>query len=98
MGIAKRIAILIEYEQIKVTVLEREIGASQGVLSRAIKNNTDINSKWVERIYRKHPKYNAIWLLTGEGKVFMEECENCKVLKKTIKDYEKNKRYNRLRI
>lgn len=58
---------LIDNEGIKITSLEREIGASKGVLSRALQNNTDIQSKWASKIVENYPHYRAEWLLTGVG-------------------------------
>lgn len=58
---------LIDNEGIKITSLERKIGASKGVLSRALQNNTDIQAKWVSKIVENYPHYSAEWLLTGIG-------------------------------
>lgn len=54
-------------EGINITSMERVIGASKGVLSRAIKQGTDIQSKWLKAIVENYPLYSATWLLTGEG-------------------------------
>lgn len=54
-------------EMISISHLEASIGASKGVLSRAINNNTDIQVKWLLRLIEKYPNYNAEWLLTGNG-------------------------------
>lgn len=67
MSIVKRIKELSDNEGIKITQLEEKIGASKGVLSRSLKNNTDIQSKWVTLIVENYPQYNAEWLLTGKG-------------------------------
>ncbi|MGP1501934.1 MAG: hypothetical protein ACTTJM_09160 [Bergeyella cardium] len=56
-----------ENEGIKITQLEEKIGASKGVLSRAIKNNSDIQAKWLLKLVENYPQYNERWLLTGEG-------------------------------
>lgn len=58
---------LAEHEGITIGALERIIGASKGVLSRAISNGTDIQSKWLQVIVEYFPQYSARWLLTGEG-------------------------------
>lgn len=60
-------------EGINITSMERVIGASKGVLSRAIKQGTDIQSKWLKAIVENYPLYSATWLLTGEGSMFREE-------------------------
>lgn len=68
-----RISQIAENENIKITYLERKIGASAGVLSRAIRNNTDIQSKWIQCIIENYPLYNAEWLLTGKGSMFKNQ-------------------------
>ncbi len=54
-------------EGITIGAMERTIGASKGVLSRAIANGTDIQSKWLEAIVENYPLYSGEWLLTGNG-------------------------------
>ncbi len=56
-------------EGITIGALERRIGASKGVLSRAIANGTDIQAKWLEAIVENYPHYSAQWLLTGVGEM-----------------------------
>nr|DAN45907.1 MAG TPA: structural protein [Caudoviricetes sp.] len=65
--ILPRIKQLAEHEGITIGALERIIGASKGVLSRAISNGTDIQSKWLQAIVENYPQYSAQWLLTGVG-------------------------------
>ena len=54
-------------EGITIGALERAIGASKGVLSRAINNGTDIQAKWLQIIVENYPRYSADWLLSGKG-------------------------------
>jgi hypothetical protein len=61
-----RIKEIAEKEGVTVGFIEKQIGASKGVLSRAIKNNTDIQAKWLQTIVENYPGYSAAWLLTGE--------------------------------
>lgn len=49
--------------------MEKTIGASKGVLSRAINNGTDIQSKWIQIIVENYPRYSTEWLLTGRGEM-----------------------------
>lgn len=65
-GLLSRIRTIAENEGMSVTTLEKTIGASKGVLSRAIKYGTDIQAKWVCEIAGKFPGYSATWLLTGK--------------------------------
>jgi len=76
MTTISRIAQLAENEKITITQLERVIGASKGVLSRASKNDTDIQSKWVTKIVENYPLYDACWLLTGKGKMLLYDTQN----------------------
>lgn len=61
-------------EGISIGALERKIGASKGVISRAITNGTDIQSKWLVNIVENYPSYSADWLLTGDGPMLKQEC------------------------
>lgn len=49
-NILSRIQEIASNEGITIGALERQIGASKGVLSRAINNGTDIQSKWIQTI------------------------------------------------
>lgn len=51
--ILSRIQEIVSNEGTTIGALERIIGASKGVLSRAINNGTDIQSKWIQRIVEK---------------------------------------------
>lgn len=66
-SILSRIQELASKEGITIGALERTIGASKGVLSRAINNGTDIQSKWLQILVENYPLYSADWLLTGRG-------------------------------
>lgn len=56
-------------EGITIGALERKIGASKGVLSRAISKGTDIQSKWIQILVENYPLYSSDWLLTGRGEM-----------------------------
>lgn len=71
--ILHRIQQIATNEGIKITAFEKSIGASKGVLSRAITNGTDIQSKWLQLIVENYPRYNEAWLLTGKGSMLKEE-------------------------
>ena len=53
--------------------MERSLGASKGVLSRAIANGTDIQSKWIQTLVENYPIYSPEWLLTGKGPMLKSE-------------------------
>lgn len=65
----ERISQLASNEGITIGALERKIGASKGVLSRAIQNNTDIQAKWIGKIVENYPIYSAEWLVSGTGEM-----------------------------
>lgn len=65
--ILTRIEQIAKNEGITIGALEREIGTSKGVLSRAINNGTDIQSKWLQILVEKYPQYSTRWLMSGEG-------------------------------
>ena len=59
-------------EGLAIGTLERQIGASKGVLSRAINNGTDIQSKWLQILVENYPQYSPRWLLTGRGEMLAQ--------------------------
>lgn len=65
--ILPRLKDIADHEGITIGALERAIGASKGVISRAIANGTDIQSKWIQALVENYPQYSPAWLLTGEG-------------------------------
>ncbi len=69
MTIVDRILQIANTEGVTITYIENKIGASKGVLSRALNKGTDIQSKWVTKIVENYQHYNAEWLLTGKGKM-----------------------------
>lgn len=64
-----RIKEFIDHEGLTVRSFEQKIGASNGLIRKAIANNTDIQSKWISSIIDNFPHLNPDWLLTGEGKM-----------------------------
>ena len=67
--ILSRIEKIATLEGITIGAIEKKIGASKGVLSRAIANGTDIQAKWIEALVENYPQYSTDWLLTGKGNV-----------------------------
>ena len=68
--ILDRIEQFAENQGVKIGAFEKKIGASKGVLSRAIAQKTDIQAKWLVKIVENYPQIDANWLLTGEGSMF----------------------------
>ncbi len=58
-------------EGITIGALEKTIGASKGVLSRAFQKGTDIQAKWLEKIVENYPQYSLDWLVSGRGDIMM---------------------------
>ncbi|WP_019037761.1 hypothetical protein [Psychroflexus tropicus] len=69
-------------EGISITSLEKKIGASKGVLSRAISKGTDIQAKWLFALVDNYPQYSAEWILTGEGSMLQKDSADS-ILKET---------------
>ena len=57
-----------EKESLTITGLEKAIGASKGVLSRAKKNNSDVQMKWFISLVENFPHYDYQYFLTGNKK------------------------------
>lgn len=74
--ILDRIEQFAENQGIKIGALEKKIGASKGVLSRAIAQKTDIQSKWLFKIVENYPQIDANWLLTGRGEMLLNNPQN----------------------
>ena len=86
-NILLQIAKIAENEKITIGYMERIIGASKGVLSRAINNNTDIQSKWIQMILQKYPKYNPEWVITGDGNIYRGELSPISQVNDIIEPY-----------
>lgn len=67
MNISDRLLKIVNNEGVSVRSLEKKIGCSNGVLSKSIQKGTDISSLWLSKIIEIFPKYDADWLLTGNG-------------------------------
>lgn len=74
--ILERIQQIADNENIKITAFEKTIGASKGVLSRAINNGTDIQAKWIQLIVENYPRYSECWLLTGKGPMIKKDIDD----------------------
>lgn len=68
-----RIHKLIDKEGISVRRFEQSINASNGLIRKAIANNTDVQSKWILEIADTYPNLNLDWLIKGEGEMYREK-------------------------
>lgn len=79
-NILSRIQEIASNEGITIGTMERTIGASKGVLSRAINNGTDIQAKWLSIIVENYPRYSTGWLLTGAGSMLKDDLNGIKAI------------------
>lgn len=71
--ILERLKLLAKNEGITITKLELIIGASKGVLSRAIAHNSDIQSKWLLSLVENFLVYSCEWLIKGVEPMIITE-------------------------
>lgn len=69
--VSKRIGEFIEFKGISVYAFENSIGASRGSISKAIKDDKNIGSNVLENILNEYRDLSPSWLLTGSGKMFI---------------------------
>lgn len=69
----QRLKDIINHEGISVRAFENSLGASPGVIQKAINLGTDIQAKWLLVIASVYSKYSAEWLLRGEGEMFCKD-------------------------
>ena len=86
MKISDRIALFAKYKNMSIRSLEQTIGASNGLISKAISKNTDISSQWVTNILIAYPEINSTWLLTGEGEMINNIETQRKILQKSMSE------------
>lgn len=79
-NILSRIQEIASNEGMTIGAMERTIGASKGVLSRAINNGTDIQAKWLSIIVENYPRYSTGWLLTGAGSMLKDDLNGIKTI------------------
>lgn len=66
-SISQRIHAIIHKKGVSIRSFESQAGITQGVLSNAIKKNSDISSINLSKIIDTYSEFDAHWLLTGEG-------------------------------
>ncbi len=76
MELIERIKQIIDYEQLSVSGFEKKISASDGVIRRAIRNNSDIYSRFLVEISDKFPDISAEWLLRESGEMLRTSAAN----------------------
>ena len=71
--IIDRIKAYSDLKGISIRQIEATIGASNGVVSNAIKRERDIQSKWISAFVDNYRDVNPEWLLTGKGDMLLDE-------------------------
>ena len=71
-----RVKEFIDSQGISVSAFEQKIHASDGMIRRAIKNGTDIQSKWIGSISDNYPEINLDWLITGKGEMIKPQTKS----------------------
>jgi hypothetical protein len=89
-NILQRIKQYADYHNISIRSIEAAIGASNGVISSAIKRNSDIQSKWVSIIIEFYKDINPTWLLTGKGSMLIDQNQIPEKIKTASKPTEEN--------
>lgn len=72
----QRLSQFIKNQNISVRSFEQSISASDGMIRRAINNNSDIQCKWLSIIAEKYPQLNLTWLITGKGVMLNSQKES----------------------
>lgn len=75
----QRLSYFIDSLCISVRKFELQIGASNGLIRKAIAKNTDIQSKWIAAIRENYPHLNLDWLLTGKGDMLKKNEKKSKI-------------------
>ena len=68
-----RLSQFIDHLNISVRQFETSVNVTEGIISKAIRNKTGFNTKWLVNIAEKYPQLNTNWLLTGVGNMI---CDN----------------------
>ena len=66
MIVKERLLIFLKYLNIGQTAFERQVGLSNGYISKVKKS---IGTQQLEKIFSKFTDLNSRWLLTGEGEM-----------------------------
>ena len=52
------------------------IGSANGYTLRMVKNNASVGSDVIEKIANVYPDVNLVWLITGQGDMFVRQDNN----------------------
>lgn len=71
--IVKNISKYLKNKGVRVSAAEREIGVSNGTLSKPIKDNKTIKTDTLEKFLNKYNDINTYWLFTGQGEMLLNQ-------------------------
>lgn len=74
--VVQNIGKYLDYKGFSKREVELKLSLSNGLISRAIKNNTDIGSDIVANFLNNYPDISPEWLLTGNGSMLRTEQKN----------------------
>lgn len=77
-----RIITLIKALDISARQFDMSIGTANGYTLRMQKNNASVGSDVIERIIKEYPQVNLVWLITGQGEMFIPKESTPKVRSK----------------
>jgi len=66
-SISTRLKLFLDKNGVSINHFEKQIGASNGLIGKAIREERDIGSSYIEKIVLANPDLNPDWLLTGRG-------------------------------
>jgi hypothetical protein len=87
-----RIVQLLNTLNLSARQFDMSIGTANGYTLRMQKNNASVGSDVIERIVKKYPQVNLVWLITGKGDMFISQQKEKPVRTKAEIDAYINKR------
>lgn len=74
-SIVSRLHTYIKFRNLSIRKFEMAVGMSNGALSKAIKNGTDIQTKYLDSIFSEFPELNPGWLASGQGEMIINSSQ-----------------------
>lgn len=68
-----RIIQLLDALSLSARQFDMSIGSANGYTLRMEKNNASVGSDVIERIIKTYPQVNLVWLITGNGDMFVSQ-------------------------
>ena len=68
-----RLEAFMKMEKLNANSLTVSAKLSNGLVNKALKNRSSMNSDSIERILCAYPRLSADWLMTGKGTMYVEE-------------------------